>query len=146
MSKAVLGGLAVVFWFIGAACSSSGDDTSQAALSASPTPQAAAPQPEASPPDESQEQASGQSLAAAQLREFVFNALIEEDGISQASAQCVVDNLSQGLLEDFFQVDFDDLEAAQPVLAEMFRVQSQCLTPQELEMTGFMPPAEASTG
>ena len=72
---------------------------------------------------------------------------MQESGISEPSAQCVVDNMSDDLLERYITLDVltledpqpEDFEAAQPVFAEMFEIQSGCLTPEEMEMMGFMP-------
>ncbi len=75
------------------------------------------------------------------LRDFLVTAMIEENGISESSAQCVEDGLSDELLSQYLALD--DPDASEPpaelegVFAEMFAVQESCLTPEEQERMGL---------
>ncbi len=71
------------------------------------------------------------------LRSVVFDGLVQGSGVSVESAQCVVDNMSDELVDGYFQAISGGEEAeAEAVFAELLEIQNRCLTPEEIQMTG----------
>ncbi len=154
-------GLAVVLLLCVVACNNDSKDNASSSVATSAVAEAEAPaatqtsvveQAPEPPPTAMAEQApeppqtemddqvlSDQMPSLDQFRNFVMTGLIEENGVSESSAQCVGDNISEDLFERYMVADLDNPEAAQPVFAELFQIQSSCLTPEELEMMGIAP-------
>ncbi len=75
------------------------------------------------------------------LRSLVYDSLVFDGGVSEQSAQCVVDNISDDLVERYLLAssgDGDD-EGAELMgaVSELLDIQNQCLTPEELEFMGM---------
>ncbi|MCY3967854.1 MAG: hypothetical protein OXF21_04730 [bacterium] len=164
-------GLAVVLLLCVAACNNDSQDNASSSVATSVVAEAEAPaatqtsvveQAPEPPQTEMDDQVlSDQMPSLDQFRNFVMTGLIEENGVSEASAQCVGDNISEDLFERYMVAaldnaeaaqpysliwyylllvaDLDNAEAAQPVFAELFQIQSSCLTPEELEKMGIAP-------
>ena len=79
--------------------------------------------------------------ACIDLRDFVFDSLVQDGGVSESSARCVVENMTDELIEAFFNIDPEEPETAQAVFAELVELQNQCLTPEELEALGGFGPS-----
>lgn len=75
------------------------------------------------------------------LRPFVFSAMTQDGIISEANARCAVDAMSDELVDGFFNLDSLEPQAFQAAVAELFDIQSQCLTPAEIEAMGGFAPA-----
>ncbi len=90
------------------------------------------------------------------LRSVIYNALVNGSGVSEQSAQCVVDNMSDELVERYLLVasDEDEEDELMEVVSELLDIQNQCLTPEELELMGttefeapeFAPPDDFGSG
>ncbi len=156
-------GLFVCLTLLGAACNDSSDDATDTASSqvaatsvaiataeatgvAVETPVATQapepPQAPESPQDVDSGEESFGDISPEFVRNFIVDGLVQDSGISEASAQCVGENLSDDLLERYLALDLEAPGAeveAQPVLAEMVEVQASCLTPEEMEQMGFAP-------
>ena len=73
------------------------------------------------------------------FRAFLLNDMTQEGTVSEASAQCAVDKMSDEFIDGYFNLDPDDQQAVEGVMTELFEIQSQCLTPAEMEAMGFAP-------
>jgi len=73
------------------------------------------------------------------LRSTIYDNLVNSGAVSEQSAQCVVDSISDELAEKYAQAFSGNDEAGElaGVVAELRDVQIQCLTPQELESIGL---------
>ncbi len=90
------------------------------------------------------------------LRSIIYDGLVEGGLTSEQSAQCVVDGISDELVERYLLVfsDQDETGEAQGAALELVDIHRQCLTPEELESIGladssgpgFAPPDEFGSG
>ncbi|MCY4164192.1 MAG: peptidylprolyl isomerase [bacterium] len=83
--------------------------------------------------DSASEEISRLLRACFDLRDFLFDSLVAQQGISVESAQCVVDNMSDELVDAYLDLDPSNQEAAAPIFAELQDIQSRCFTEEELE-------------
>ena len=76
--------------------------------------------------------------ACIDTREVFFAMLVEEQGLSEGSARCVVDGLPDQVIEMMSagQEPEDDEEAVLEMMGELIALQNRCLTPEELELMG----------
>lgn len=73
-------------------------------------------------------------------REIFFDLLVAQ-GISEESARCVVEGVSEEALSALLSGEVGSDEEAGQLFSELFRVQNRCLTPEELEsMNGLGTP------
>ena len=73
------------------------------------------------------------------LRSVVYDALVNGSGVSEQSAQCVVDSMSDELVERYLLATSEGGEEDEmmEVVSELLDIQNQCLTPEELELMGM---------
>ena len=145
---------------VAAACSSDSDDSTppaaateaaaqptEAATDATPSPASEPTQSsDAAVPDAAQQAEPGSetSLDAEMmrtlLRESILAGLVQETGVSESSAQCVVDNITDEIADAYIEfaesAESEPSDEPPPVLAELFRIQNMCLTPEEIELMG----------
>ena len=114
----------------------------EAATDATPSPASEPTQSSDAVPEE--EQGSGTSLDAEMMRTFlresILAGLVQETGVSESSAQCVVDNITDEIADAYIEfAESAESEASDEppsVIAELIRIQNMCLTPEELELMG----------
>ena len=142
---------------VAAACSSDSDDSTppaaateaaaqptEAATDATPSPASEPAQsPDEAVPDAAQEAEAGSvpsteaDLMRTFLRDSIYGGLVQETGVSESSAQCVVDNITDETADAYIEfVESGPSDEPPPVIVELFRIQNMCLTPEELELMG----------
>ena len=86
------------------------------------------------------EPSSGVDPSQTDFRGLVYRSLVQEAGVSESSAQCVVDNITDEMVDAYVEfAESEPTEEPPQVIADLFRIQTMCLTPQEQEMMGFTP-------
>ncbi|WP_419926895.1 peptidylprolyl isomerase [Candidatus Poriferisocius sp.] len=71
------------------------------------------------------------------FRMLMYDSLVQGSGISEESAQCVVDNMSDELVDGYFEAISAGEEAVMAaIIAELTDIQGRCLTPEEFQMMG----------
>ncbi len=78
------------------------------------------------------------------VREMMYGQLVAEQGISESSARCFVDGLSEGFFDEIFELigagmsgggGFGQQDQLAPeVFGQFIEVAGQCMTPEELDM------------
>lgn len=82
----------------------------------------------------------GAEMIRTGLRGVIYQSLVDEGGVSESSAQCVIDNITDEMVDAYIEFTESELpDEPPPVIADLLRVQTMCLTTQEQEMMGFAP-------
>lgn len=119
----------LVVVLIAAACSSDGEDSSPVT-----PPDTTVETPAPSPPDTVEELTENQQESI--MRELLFEGYVQ-DGLSEESARCVADGLSDEVLQMMVLEDEEpEEEAVVEMMGDLMALQNRCLTPEEIELMG----------